>query len=396
MLAIKIWNYIKGYVIIRIKGLTLERLLNLALSKDIYLWNVSRINSTTIEATVSLKGFTALDEIINKSGCRVDVLKRIGLPYILDRIKYRKAFVFGLIMFISFMVLLSNMVWDIQIIGTEQIPVDEIIQLLKENNIKTGTFKKKIDTDIAEKIILQNYDYLSFLDINIKGVKMLVELKELDVDPERVNTSYPCHIVAKKKGVIVKVIAKNGKATVEKGKVVEENDILISGVMDSETTGDTYLVHAEGKVLAQTRYSHIVESPINRLDKVETGNIYKQWGLSINNRGVRLSGDIPYEDYIEEIQEKDLIKFKKLKLDIPFKIVNYIYREVNIKEVKQDIEFLKTSTKIEATKEINKQLSPTSEIISKNAIYTIDGNIIRTKVTIETIEDIGKVKIISD
>ena len=45
MLAIKIWNYLKGYVIIRIKGLTLERLLNLALSKDIYLWNVNRINS---------------------------------------------------------------------------------------------------------------------------------------------------------------------------------------------------------------------------------------------------------------------------------------------------------------------------------------------------------------
>ena len=397
MLAIKIWNYLKGYVIIRIKGLTLERLLNLALSKDIYLWNVNRINSTTIEATVSLEGLDALEEIVNKSGCKVELIKRVGLPYILDRLKHRKMFAFGLVIFASLMIFLSSLLWQIEIIGAEQIPKDQIIELLKENQIKAGRLKYQIDTNEVEGILLKNYDYLSFLDVQIRGVKLTVELKELDIDPERVDTSYPCNIIAKKKGVITRIVAKNGKAVVEKGKIVEENELLISGVMDSETSGNTYLVHAEGEVLAQTRYSHIVEVPIVKLDKVETGRVYKQHGIKINEKGIRfLSGEIPYENYIEEIEEKDIMNLKRLNIDLPFKIVNYIYREVDVKEIKQDIEFLKNSTKIEATKEINKQLSDSTEIISRNAIYTIDENVLRTKVTIETIEDIGKKQIISN
>ena len=397
MLAIKIWNYLKGYVIIRIKGLTLERLLNLALSKDIYLWNVNRINATTIESTVSLEGLDALEEIITKSGCRVELVKKVGLPYVLDRLKYRKMFVFGITVFICLMITLSNIIWEIEIIGAEQTPSKEIIELLKDNQIKVGRFKKQIDTSEVEGIILKNYDYLSFLDIQISGVKMTIDLKEVDIDPERVDTSYPCNIIARKKGVIVKIIAKNGKAIVEKGRIVEENEILISGVMDSETSDDTYLVHAEGEVLAQTRYSHIVEVPIVKLDKVETGRVYKQKGVSFNEKGIRfLSGKIPYDNYEEEIIEKDIINPKWPNIDLPFKIVEYIYREVEIEEIKQDIDFLKTSTKLEATKEINKELSDTSEIVSRNAIYTIDGNILRTKVSIETIENIGKVQIISN
>ena len=392
MLAIKIWNYLKGYVIIRIKGLTLERLLNLALSKDIYLWNVNRINSTTIEATVSLVGMDALEEIINKSGCRVEIVKRVGFPFILSKLKYRKAFVVGLVVFMCLIIFLSRVLWDIEIIGTEQIPKDDIIELLNKNDIRIGKFKHQIDTDEVSRLIHKNYDYLSFLDIRINGVKLIVELKEIDIEPERVDTSYPCNIIAKRKGVIVKIVAENGNAVVEKGQIVEEDDLLISGVVNSEISNDTYLVHANGKVLAETRYSHILEVPIVKIDKVETGNIFNQWGISINDKGIRfLSGDVPYENYIEEIVEKSILNIEWF----PFKIVNYIYREVKIEEIKQDIEFLKTSTKLEATKEINKQLSDSSEIISRNAIYTIDGNILRTKVTVDTLEDIGKVQAIN-
>lgn len=395
MLAIKIWNYIKGYVIIRIKGLTLERLLNLALSKDIYLRNVNRLDSSTLEGTVSLEGYRALEEIVQKLGCEMEVVKRRGLPFFLDRIRYRRTFIFGLMLFIVLSIFLSSIIWKIEIIGAEQTPKEEIIKLLEENNIKKGLFKHRIDKEEVEGIILAELDYLSFIDVRINGVKLIVEIKELDIDPERVDSSYPCNIVARKKGVVVKVIAKNGEALVEKGEIVEENDVLISGVIESENSDEIYLVHAEGQVLAQTRYSHMVETPIVKLEKVETGNVYKQRGIIINGKGIRfLSGEIPFENYIEEVEEKSIFNF--LGFEFPIKFVNYIYREVEVKEIKQDIDFLKQASKLEATEEINKQLHKSCEIISRNAIYTIDGNILRTKVTIETIEDIGKIQIISN
>ena len=263
----------------------------------------------------------ALEEIINKSGCRVEIVKRVGFPFILSKLKYRKAFVVGLVVFMCLIIFLSRVLWDIEIIGTEQIPKDDIIELLNKNDIRIGKFKHQIDTDEVSRLIHKNYDYLSFLDIRINGVKLIVELKEIDIEPERVDTSYPCNII----------VAENGNAVVEKGQIVEEDDLLISGVVNSEISNDTYLVHANGKVLAETRYSHILEVPIVKIDKVETGNIFNQWGISINDKGIRfLSGDVPYENYIEEIVEKSILNIEWF----PFKIVNYIYREVKIEEIK--------------------------------------------------------------
>ena len=387
----------KGYVIIRIRGLTLERLLNLALSKDIYLWNVNRLSNTRIEATVSLSGLEALEAIVNKSGCEIEIIGKTGLPFILNRLKYKKMIALGVAVFISLILFFSSLLWKIEIIGIEQIPKDKLVNLLKDNDIRVGIFKHRIDKKKVEKIILSEYDFLSFLDVQISGIKLIVDIKELDIEPDRVDKSYPCNLVAKKKGVIVKIVAKNGEAVVEKGQIVEENDILISGTMKSESSDERYLVHAEGEVLAQTRYSHIIELPIVKLEEVETGRVYKQRGLTINDKGVRfLSGNIPFENYTEEVIEKDIIDFKWLKLDFPVKFVTYLFREVEIKEIKQEIEYLKAYSKLEATKEINKQLSETCEIISRNEIYTIDENILRTQVTIETIEDIGRKQIISN
>ena len=76
MLAIKIWNNFKGYVIIRIEGLQLERLLNLALSQDIYLWDVRRLNNYQVEICVSPKGLAYLIELIDKVGCKYEILQK--------------------------------------------------------------------------------------------------------------------------------------------------------------------------------------------------------------------------------------------------------------------------------------------------------------------------------
>ena len=90
------------------------------------------------------------------------------------------------------------------------------------------------------------------------------------------------------------------------------------------------------------------------------------------------------------------MNFKWAKIDIPIKTVNYTFREVELKEIRRDIDFLKKTSQLKGIKEINKQLSDEVEILSKNAIYTIDGNILRTQIVIETIEDISKKQIISN
>ena len=100
MLAIKIWNYFKGYVIIRVEGLTLERLLNLAATYNIYLWDIKRHSNIVLEMKSSIRGFKELREIVKKVGCRVEIKEKIGFPFVIMKLRERKMLVAGFLLFL--------------------------------------------------------------------------------------------------------------------------------------------------------------------------------------------------------------------------------------------------------------------------------------------------------
>ena len=395
MLAIKIWNYLKGYVIIKVEGLTLERLLNLASTHDIYLWDIKRHNNIVLEMKATTRGFKELKKIVKKVGCRIEIKEKIGFPFIVMRLRQRKMLVLGFLLFCMTILFLTSTVWKIEIIGNEQTPKEEIISLLKDNNIGIGKIKYKIEKEEAKDILIDKYDYFSFVSVNIRGTVLTIEVKEQDVPPEKVDKNFPCNIVAKRKGIIVKVVAKNGRNVVEKGEVVEEGQQLITGILTNEHTEDHILVHADGEVLALTRYSHTMEEPIVKKEDRDTGKIYRQKGLKINNKGISfIKGDIPFSNYKENIIEKPIIDLQKYGFNFPIKTITHEYREVEFKEIKQNLDFLKKSSQVNAIKEINKSLPKKAEIQSKNVIHQINGNILTTMVTVEVIEDISRKQII--
>lgn len=386
--TIKTWNFLRGYVIIRVEGLTLERFLNLAATNDIYLWDINRVDYAILEMKATIEGFRALKEVIKKVGCRVEIVEKRGLPFILYRLKYRKMLGFGFIVFFILIIFLSSIVWDIDINGNQKVKSEDILQLLEKENIEKGIIKYKIDKDYIEHLLLNEFDNLSFLSVEIKGTKLIIEVKEQDLPPEQIDTETPCNIVASKKGVIEKIIARNGKAIVRKGDVVEEGQTVITGVISDEYSDNQVYVHAEGEVLAKTVYSYKIEEQIIKIIKKETGEIHERRELKLGNRGVQFSkGEIPFSDYIEDVRE---VKILDIDLDLPIKILVHEYKEIESKEIKQNIDYIKQSNHIKAVEELNKQLPQEVEIVSKDVKHYIKDNVVSTYVVIEVIEDIGE------
>ena len=66
MLFIRLWNYLKGYVIIRIEGLILENFINFTTLEGIELWDIRRIDYTTLEAKIHIRDFKRLRKIVKK------------------------------------------------------------------------------------------------------------------------------------------------------------------------------------------------------------------------------------------------------------------------------------------------------------------------------------------
>ena len=81
-----IW-YLKGYVRIRVTGYSPERFLNACRYKNIYIWDLKRVCGS-YEMNLTIDGFRRLKEIVRKTGTKVCIIRRSGLPFLLHR--YRK------------------------------------------------------------------------------------------------------------------------------------------------------------------------------------------------------------------------------------------------------------------------------------------------------------------
>lgn len=288
---------------------------------------------------------------------------------------------------------MSSLIWNIEVIGNEKTKTEDIIQVLEKENIKNGIIKYNIDKDYIKYLLLDQFDHISFLSVEIKGTKLILDVKEQDLPPEKINIDTPCNIIANKKGIIIKTIARNGNSVVRKGDIVKKGQILITGIISDEYSEEDIFVHAEGEVLAKTVYQYRLDEPIIKTIEEETGRVVERRELKIGQKGVQFSqGNIPFINYVEKVRE---VKLFNNNIDLPLKLLIHEYREVEIKEIKQNIDFIKKTTHIRAVEELNKQLPTNVQIESKDVKYYVEDNMLSTYVTIEVIEDIGEKQIIN-
>lgn len=388
MLIIRIWNYFRGYVIIKIEGLTLEKFINLAISKDVILWDIIRIDYTTLEAKVSVAGFKTLRDVVQKVGCRVYIIGKKGYPFFTNRFKYRKMLAIGLVLSIAFVVFLTSFIWNIDIVGNERIKDNEIINVLSSINVREGMKKSTASKTDISNILLLNIQDLSYVNVEIQGTRMIVEVKERDLVQVEIRDNIPCNIIASKKAIIEKVVVKNGKAMVSRGDIVKEGQVLISGIIKDERLESPLLVHSEGNVLGKTWYTEIIEEPITKFVNEKTGKTFTTREIKIGNKKIQLmNGEIPFKNYIEESNIKEIGDLGVIK--IPLITIQHIYKEVERIKITQDVDSLKKIMAVNGTQRLMKKISKESNIVSKDIKYSIEDNILITEVIIEVNEDIG-------
>lgn len=388
MFIIRIWNYFKGYVIIKVEGLSLEKFINLCISKDIYLFDINRINYTTLEANVSVRGFKHLKKITKTVGARLSIKEKKGLPFLLHRFKYRKMLFLGLILSIGLIFFLNSFIWTVEIRGNEEVKSEVVIKSLKALNISTGAKKSDISLDDIKSKVILDIDELSYVSAHIKGTKLIIDVKERDDETNIVEDETPCNIVANKKAVIEKIIAQNGKPIVEIGDVVKKNQLLISGKIQDEEMDSPLLVHSEGKVIGITKHSEILKTSIIKNIKEETGKKHISRELKVNGKSLEImNGEIPFENFTES---KDIKRPLKNDLfDLPVEIIIHEYKEIKLKEAEQNIEALKKQNEVKAVQTLMDRLKKDDEVLSKVSNHSVDNNTITTEVIIEVREEIG-------
>jgi len=394
-LLIKILTYISGFVRVSVTGRFVERFLNICMNRNIKVWDIKKRGSDLLHLNLTPNGFKSIPPVAYKSKTKVRIISRHGLPFVLHKHKKRKAFFIGGIVFALLIGVVTSFVWVVDVEGNEKVSAGEIMQSLEKHGLKAGSFRYGHDiADLQNRMMLEIKE-LSWIWVDIKGTRAIVEVKEKTPVPEIVDKNMPCNIVASADGLITEINATYGQRMVNVGDVVRKGDLLISGISNTKYDGIHYL-HSLGEVKARTWHTKTTDYPLKKVDFLKTGKKISK--NTINFFGFRvklyLDGTTPYEYHEEETVVHKLHIGKNLVLPLFFE--RQIFYELQKEETALDVPSALKLAEAKLYGELDKELSEGSVTVNKTCKIMHEGSEhITVKAEYECIEDIGATVVIT-
>lgn len=353
-------KYLLGYVRISIEGYYIERFINLCTTNKILIWNLKREKGVRLHFNIGIKDFYNAVAIAKKLKCKLKIERKRGLPFIINKYRKRKAFLFSLIVIIVVLYISSCYVWNIDIVVEDGLKLENIAEDVKNAGLETGMKKDNINVEeIVNKIRLKRND-ISWIGISLKGTNAIVKVVKAKEAPELVDEKEYTNIIAKKAGTITQIIAQNGTAQVKVGDDVEEGQILIQGVMEGKYTGIRN-VHSLGEVKAIVKHSKTENFPIKEEQNVKTGKKETKYEIKFNKFQInfyKTLSNFKIYDTIEE--EKKFRIFSNLYLPISVRKIT------NEELVKNSNEYTIEEITARGTKQLEEKIE--NEIENKNNI----------------------------
>ena len=250
MLLLKLLRFLLGYVCFRAKDGFPERFINLCRLKGIVLWNLNSKESV-ISACVACKDYRKIRSAARKSGMKVRIYRKIGLPFLLDRYSHRVGVAVGAVFCVAVICVLSTRLWSINVTGNVNVTSERIIGVFEELGVRRGIGTNEIDIKALEIEAMKRLPEISWLNINFDGSVALIEVRETEADPQDNGGDVPSDIVAARDGQIVILRPFNGTQEQKIGNSVLKGDLLISGIEENKDLTVSFC-RAKGYVVART------------------------------------------------------------------------------------------------------------------------------------------------
>ncbi|MDA8235990.1 MAG: sporulation protein YqfD [Clostridia bacterium] len=408
MLLLKLWSFISGTITLVVQGTGLEKFINMAVSRGIHLWDITRIGPDRMRVKVGLGGFWPLRHISKRVNCRIHVEGKRGMPFIFSRLKRRRMLGLGAVTFLITLFVFSSLVWSIEVTGAKKIQPGRILEAAREGGLKPGTAKWQVDTEILEKNIRREIPELAFVGIEIRGTRVIIDVAEKKfANPQ---DKRPAHIVAVKKGIIKDVLVVAGQPMVKEGEQVEKGQVLISGVVTPEVSHEVYgqeelvpapipevkHVRAQGIVRARTWYKGYGERKIVNTGVKESGRKVERLSIKIGGKEIILKGPqkASFKQHRQKVESKTIANWRNIK--IPVEVLNTVFYE--LVPFREDVgqDGARKLAEDQAMAYIKKKIGSDARIIDRQVVEvaTGDENLVRVSITIEAVENIGVNKVI--
>ena len=382
-----IFSYILGFLKISVKGYYIERFINICKNNKITIWNLKRKNSIELNLNVRIKEFKEICKIAKKTGCKIKIKNKKGIPFLLHKYKKRKIFFILLILLVLIIGLSSCFVWNVEIKEENGYELENIREDIEKAGLKSGVFKGKINTkEIINKIRLERKD-IAWMGIELKGTNAIVKLVKSDEKPDIINEDEYCNIISDKEGIITKISVQNGTANVKVGDTVKKGDILVNGWMEGKFTGIRY-VHSLAEIEAKVWYTESIKIPYKVTETRYTGNEEEKYGIKFNNFQINFTKKYSKFKIYDTIETENKIKLFS-DFYLPISIVKTTYKEQEKIEKTYSVEEAKNIGIKQLEEKLDEKIENKDNIVNKNINTYEQADGVLVYVTYEVLENIG-------
>lgn len=397
-MALALIFYLLGYLEVRVTGSRPERFLNLAVARGIYFWNVRR-SEDRLELNVGLWAFRRLRPVARRTRCRVRILRRRGLPFLLRRASSRRILLAGAAAAAAAIYLASSFVWVIEVRGLHAVPEVRVLRALAALGVRPGVPKGTVDLERVANLLPMEVRGISWAGVHLEGTKAVVEVAEKVVlaDENRPETA-PADLVAAKDGLVTHFLVLVGEPLVREGQMVRAGQTLIRGVINPWGEGEAPKdappppgVRARGIVQARVWYDTYVETPLVQEAAVRTGAVRSRRIVRLAGREIALGGrgPVPFDDY--QLEETHLRPPRWRNASIPVEFLHLRYYEVRRRSRPLTRAEALARAEAEARRRLLERI-PLDARILKESVQVVrdDGRLIGVRMLIETEEAIGR------
>lgn len=323
----KIFKIFSSSIKIKITGRNINNFLKRIIRNNINIIKVIPISYKEMDLIIDYKDLDKIEKL--KTIYNIKIIRYYGKLRILKRIK-KNIFILSFLLIGLFLVyILSNVIFSIEVIHSNNNIIKLVENELEENGIKKYHFALSYDEveKVKKKILEDNKDSLEWLEIIKEGTKYIVRVEERIINnvPDD-NNIYD--IVASKGAVIKSIYAKSGEKIRDVNTYVKKGDIVISSKIILPNN-EIITKSADGKIIGEVWYSARIEFPYIYNEIKYTGNKKKVLVFNFLNKRISIFDFNKYKTFdknIKYIFNNNIIPISlTYEYEYETKVINDIY-----------------------------------------------------------------------
>lgn len=387
------WSrFLPGFCYIRIRGESVERFVNLAMERNVKLWDIRR-ETDSWTAACSLYSLQALRHIGHQTGCFFTIEQEKGLPILYRHLRRRKGLALGVLIAFFLLVLFSHSIIDVRVTGDlpRDLTEERVLELAAEYDVKPAVWPGRIDYQAASEAILRQEPSLTWVGFQKNGVVVTIEVVPREEPTPQLGEAG--NIVAVKDGYLRELLVFKGQQVAVVDQPVKAGDILISGLVQPvETDGSLaagFTVAAEGIARGSVWYEATGYAGYTVAEPAPTGEMTAALTVTWDERSYQLWGSREHDYRDAVVEEGDCFTLSLFNHTLSGQWT--LFREVRAELVQMTEDETLARAKEEAMAQIMSKVPPGAKIIDRRfePCASVEG-VVGVKLIVETYEDLGK------